>query len=857
MEENKSYPVILIGIVVLVFYLATYILSRAGLFRKVVHRKFWNILLLVSFSVCGVLGIFLTFQVNYKWKIPYLEEITELHVDFGISLFIIAFFHIFWHLNYFRKLIRAGFDSHESESSGEIVAARKPEKKYADLTSPRNFKPESHGVLFFLRKKFFYPVLILGFSTACVQIILLREFLSVFYGNEMIVGIILANWMLLCGLGAWLGRSSGRIKNKSSFLAVLHVLLAVLPVITLFLLAFLRNIIFPPGCMADLFQVWFFSFLLLFPFCIVSGLAFTVFSVMLSEKYSSDFISAVYSLEAAGSLIGGLLLNLCLIYFLKPFQDLYLLLLINFLASVFLCFKNQSKISRYIIPFSVLCALVYPFTDLDSVTKKLLYRDQEVTFSKDTPFGNLVVTRNGEQTNFFENGLLLFSSGNISSNEEAVHFAMVQHPAPEDVLLISGGISGMFAELFKYPVKRVDYVESNPWLVETAKKFVIQKIPEEVNLVSLDARMFVKSTDHSYDVVLINLPEPSTTGINRYYTNEFFLALKRVMKPGSILSTQLPSTVNYLSEEAKKINAVLYNTLNKNFLNVLIIPGETNHFLASDSALSPRVVEKLELKNIPSEYVRYYLIDEQIQERSEYIMENIKGYNIINKDFEPISSFLQFDYWMSQFRTNYWILIMVAALILGMIMLRFDSLSFGLFAGGFAGSSIEIVLVFGYQVIYGFVYQMLGILIAVFMAGLAAGSLWGNRLFPLASNRRFAFLLFVLAMAVLICPVALEFLNRGEQNIFLAHSVFFVILFLAGIITGTLFSVACCLRKGSIASASGVNYSADLVGAAIGAIVFAALLIPAKGIWFSCFFTVFFTLVVALINFVIGLKNKK
>ena len=46
----------------------------------------------------------------------------------------------------------------------------------------------------------------LGVSCVITQLALLRELLTVFSGNEIVLGIILGNWFLLTGLGSWLGR---------------------------------------------------------------------------------------------------------------------------------------------------------------------------------------------------------------------------------------------------------------------------------------------------------------------------------------------------------------------------------------------------------------------------------------------------------------------------------------------------------------------------------------------------------------------------------------------------------------------------------------------------------------------------
>ena len=49
------------------------------------------------------------------------------------------------------------------------------------------------------------------------------------------------------------------------------------------------------------------------------------------------------------------------------------------------------------------------------------------------------------------------------------------------------------------------------------------------------------------------------------------------------------------------------------------------------------------------------------------------------------------------------------------------------FASGFAASGLEIVLLLAFQILYGSVYQQLGIIVTVFMAGLAAGAFGMSR----------------------------------------------------------------------------------------------------------------------------------
>jgi spermidine synthase len=262
----------------------------------------------------------------------------------------------------------------------------------------------------------------------------------------------------------------------------------------------------------------------------------------------------------------------------------------------------------------------------------------------------MVPPLSADQLNIYDNGKLLFSTDNQIANEEAVHFAMAQHPGPRNVLLVSGGISGITGEILKYSVDRVDYVEINPLIFTLGQKYTSSLEDPRIYPIRQDARMFLKKTGPLYDVVLINLPEPSTAQLNRFYTVEFLYQVKDRMNNGGIIALNMPSTVNYLSDEALMLNSVIYNTCQEVFAKVLIIPGQRNYYLASDKPLTINVAQLIENKNIKNDYLNLNYIDTlSLQERSDYLIEHLDLNAFTNKDFKPVSYFYYLGYWLSQF----------------------------------------------------------------------------------------------------------------------------------------------------------------------------------------------------------------
>ncbi len=401
-------------------------------------------------------------------------------------------------------------------------------------------------------------VIALGATSIVTQVILLRDFLSAFYGNELVIGIILANWMIITGAGSFVGKYFNKLSASDNFIGVLLAFIAVLPGITLYLLRFLRNIIFLPGSMAGLTQILYTSFILLLPYCFVSGFSFTLLAQKLSAKYESNLIGRIYALESAGSVIGGLAFNLVLIFYLETFQSLIVVTAIDFLVALSLVFRYRKNgvIAAVASGAITLLALAW-VVNLDDVTERLQFQGQELLFHKDTPYGNLAVTKQADQMNFYENNMLLFSTNDVVANEEAVHYAMIQHADPKSVLLISGGISGTTREILKYDVDRIDYVEINPWIIDVGSQYTSALADRRVHVINQDARLYVKTASQNYDAVLINLPDPNTAQLNRYYTLGFFEELRRVLEQECRYLDE-PGLIGRLFERRVASSAVCY-----------------------------------------------------------------------------------------------------------------------------------------------------------------------------------------------------------------------------------------------------------------------------------------------------------
>lgn len=688
-----------------------------------------------------------------------------------------------------------------------------------------------------LKEKLKFASIILGFTSLITQVILLREFLVIFYGNELVMGIILANWMLLTGIGAFTGKYIKTTIRLIPIIIILELFTGILPIITLFLLDYLRNIVFSQGVMLSIIEITYSSLILLLPFCFLSGLAFTFISSIYADVKKKNLINNIYAFESLGSLVGGLLFNLVLIYFLSPFKTMIMLLLINFIMAFILSYEIKKIIWKSLIIITgCISVFLLIYFNLDKISTSALFAGQKLLLKKDTPYGQIVVTKTSDQVNIFENGISLFSTNNTIENEENIHYALGQVPNSESILLLSGGITGTINEIMKYPnIKSIDYLELNPDLIKITKQFIDTNQSllrsDKIQIINKDARLFFHETKTKYDAIILNLPDPTTAQINRFYTIDFIKECKEHLYHSGVLSLSLSSTGNYISEEAGELNASILTALRNVFENVIIIPGNQNYFIASDKQLTFNVTQVLSENNIQTDYVNeYYINVDLIKLRTKNIIQSLPEDAYINRDFHPIAYYYHTILWLSHFKIKLWMVALIIIIPIVIIVIKSTPVNLGLFAGGFTASSLEFLLLISFQIIYGYVYQMTGLIITIFMGGLAFGSFYLIDRIKTLSIYKFSKIQLIIGLCAIFTPLLMFLLQDIIIHELLVQIIFLFFTFIMASIIGLQFAVATKIQKMAINKLAATAYSADMLGSAFGALITAAILLPLLGL---------------------------
>ncbi len=104
--KEKPYSLIFISLLTFGLYAFTWALAKLKKIKLSLHRKIWNVILFLTFLVSCLFGFFLVIQLNYDFVMDWYKTLIYWHVQFGIAMTIIAFFHAIWHTKYYINMFK-------------------------------------------------------------------------------------------------------------------------------------------------------------------------------------------------------------------------------------------------------------------------------------------------------------------------------------------------------------------------------------------------------------------------------------------------------------------------------------------------------------------------------------------------------------------------------------------------------------------------------------------------------------------------------------------------------------------------------------------------------------------------------
>ncbi len=738
-------------------------------------------------------------------------------------------------------------------------------------------------------------IIMMGISGTSAQILLLRELLISFFGNELTLGMILANWLILEAIGSFfVGKTVDKAEKKIERYVSFQLIFSLALPFTIYLSRIFKNFLtVTPGEALGFAPILIASFLILFLVSVPHGALFTYGCKIYAQSFREDASSVgkVYVLETVGSILGGLGITFLLIQYLNSFEIAFLISLLNALISVFLLWPTlgslRHRVQTFLWVLSALLSFVFVYSLLPQTSGAIhrfsvraQWKGLQVIHNENSIYGNITVTKRGDQYTFFTDGVPSITTPipDLATIEDFVHFPMLFHEKPESILILSGGAGGMIQEILKHPVSRVDYVELDPLLLRLIQKFPTPLTQTElsdprVRIHYTDGRFFVQRVQDRFDLIFIGLSAPQELQTNRLFSSEFFFAAKKKMNPDGIIVLTLPGSLTYISPELRDLNACIIATLKNTYQAVRVIPGDANLYLASDSGKLSQVTSEDLMKRLDDRKIKTGLLtrgylEYRLHDRwSRWFFKSLEGSEApVNSDFRPVAVFFNLSYWNALFspylvplfkwfeRWRFLWTLALTALFTFLISIIFTkkpaiskyALPFAIFTSGFADMMLHLAIIFTFQTLYGYLYYQIGLLITVFMVGVALGSFIVTRALEKISNPPSLFLKsegFLICFS-LILPFVLSIPSYHlEKHIVYVclYITFIAMSFVCGVFVGLQFPLATKIylgapvREGKIGETAGLLYGADLFGGFFGGLLGGVLLLPILGLKESCF----------------------
>ncbi len=729
-------------------------------------------------------------------------------------------------------------------------------------------------------KRFSIPkqisVLYIGFGSILSQIILVREFLISFYGNELSIGIIFACWLMWIGIGSAFGNIA--IKHHRNVSRLFLIIIAMTPVITLaqilvvkFVRAFLQTAI---GEFLSMLDLLVFSFIILSAGCFLWGLIFTLGAKSLTLEKDELWlgVNKAYVLESLGSVVGGLLFSFVFATLLSTLQIIFMIAIIAWGV----VFWNVSYKKRWLKSLFLVCIvvgfaiLVQPLRTLEQKINSYQwsFTNDKLKFirSLDTKYQNLSLLSLENQYTVYSDGRPVYNIPDVYDAERFTHSIMIHRTDAKRVLILGGGFNGVLKEILKYPVQEVEYIEIDPALLPFIEQvWNIQNHQamhdSRVHIIFMDGRDFLRRNVTSFDVILMNVGEPSTASLNRFYTKEFIQQCRRSLNAGGIFAFSFPSSEDYIADELKDLNASIYKTFKCVFTNSLIIPGThaviigttgTAGLISQPDSLACRYTAA----GISAEYFSKYMYEELMPpDRIKFItntLEAVRNFKI-NTDNNPVTyyfdlllwnKFMEGDNSIISYITRFRIFVagcIGSGLLLLLILFQWRqpekqkqiALAIIMAVCGMTGMSLNLLFLLNFQETFGSIYEMVGAMIAANMLGLTFGMLiasWIIRKYK--QNTLLLAVLLILICVVLFLPKLLEFLLLAQ----LISATLLVTIFGGGLI-GMIFGF---VNQSYLHSSSNIGsvYAFDVFGSSLGALITCSILLPVLGIQDVTFFLI-------------------
>lgn len=614
-------------------------------------------------------------------------------------------------------------------------------------------------------------IALVGLLAAAVQVVLLREYLSIAGGNELIIGAALCCWMLAGSLGSLVGGRVGRGRADIGAVA------AAAAAATGFVCIRAVRLPFAPGETVPAAVMLCAMALSSAP---VSSLAGYLFAVLGRQSGT-----ALYGAENGGNAAGALIVYVAALLYAP--NGVILALAIFPLAFLLL--------SRRVLWFTVL-ALAASAPILDSATDSWKYPGG-LTRVVNGREGELAWVVSSGDTTVMLNGQPYRSTVGQATVEQSVHLPMGVRGDTRRVLVVYD--QGVGTELSRYDDIDVTRIGLDRALAG----------PDDLHVPVEKHRSVVP-----YDVILLGVGMPSTAAESRCFTDAFYHRMHGLLSHSGVLSFTLPFSENYLNDHEERLFHMVFKTLLSVFPHVRVFPGAGYTFMASPSPLpdSVRLV-------VGTDYLEQFVLPSVSPDRVETANRAPPEGTPLSTRGRPVALYLELQRWAREFRVPLHVLAVFGAglvLLVALLLPRTRAvLSIG--SSGLAAGAVSMGYLFLHQTTHGALYSQVSLLLIALSAGFVMGSqavdhLAGPRLRTVLRHSMDGTLAAyaVVSLVLLSLPV-----------------VFPVWVFVCA---QTLLGGLCAVQFRIEGDTEGHRYAADLLGGVVGMLLASLVVVPLFGV---------------------------
>ena len=164
-------------------------------------------------------------------------------------------------------------------------------------------------------------VIATGIGSVITQLLTIREFLCLLNGNELVIALILFNWLFIGALGTLMARPFGRRPSVRKLWAASLALIILAPV-QLMSIRWMYELVFVSGSSVGFYPTLIYTFITTAPYALLIGFVLPYSLVVIRTRIPQYSGTRIYIFDNLGDVCGGALFSFVLIYFATPFQAL-------------------------------------------------------------------------------------------------------------------------------------------------------------------------------------------------------------------------------------------------------------------------------------------------------------------------------------------------------------------------------------------------------------------------------------------------------------------------------------------------------------------------------------------------------